>query len=461
MVLGMRPGRVHQISAVVTDRAGNVTETPRLAMEMPPLPADLAQPELISRSPDLMEPGVTMFNIFALDAEAMGVEGFGGVLYIVDDQGEVIWYYRTGLDLGDARRLSNGNLIFGAAFDGVVVEIDMLGNTVQQWYATGTTKEPPEGSIPVAVDSLHHEVSELPSGNLLALSSELRVMEDYPTSDSDADAPRATASVVGDVIVEFARDGTVVREWSLLDRLDPYRIGYGSLEDGYWTTRYESSEDAPIRDWSHSNALIFDPSDESYIVSVRHQDTVIKVDRDTGELVWMLGAPDNWGEPWSSSRLHPVGELQWQNHEHGPSLTGDGTIVMFDNGNFRAAAYQEQLPLAERYSRAVEFSVDRDSMQVEQVWSYGGPGSEHFYSSYISDVDWLPATGNLLITDGGRATDADGANAENVEGTNYWARIVEVTHTQPAEKVFELHVKEGGDGRWHMYRAQRLPSLYP
>jgi len=76
-------------------------------------------------------------------------------------------------------------------------------------------------------------------------------------------------------------------------------------------------------------------------------------------------------------------------------------------------------------------------------------------------VDWLQGTGNRLITDGGRATDADGANAENMEGTNYWARIVEVTDTQPAEKVFELHVKDGGAGRWHVYRAQRLPSLYP
>ena len=70
-------------------------------------------------------------------------------------------------------------------------------------------------------------------------------------------------------------------------------------------------------------------------------------------------------------------------------------------------------------------------------------------------------TGNILITDGARETDAQGMNAERVEGTEYWARVVEVTHTQPAEKVFELHLQDGGQGRWHIYRAQRLPSLYP
>lgn len=367
--------------------------------------------------------------------------------------------------MGDARRLRNGNLIFQAAFDGLVVEIDMLGNVVQQWHAVGTTKEVPEGSVPVDVDSLHHEIFEMPSGNLLALGSELRIFENYPTSDSDPEAARGRASVIGDTIVEFSRDGTVVREWKLLDLLDPYRIGYGSLAGGYWTSRYEDLiedvEQAPIRDWSHSNAVVYDPSDDSYIVSVRHQDAVIKVSRETGELVWILGPPHHWQEPWASRRLQPVGDLEWQYHEHGPVLTGEGTIVLYDNGNQRAGAYQDAMPLTERYSRAVEFSVDAESMEVEQVWSYGGPGDEHFYSNYVSDADWLPVTGNILVTDGARETDSQGLNAERAEGTEYWARVVEVTHTQPAEKVFELHLKDGGPGHWHIYRAQRLQSLYP
>ena len=66
----------------------------------------------------------------------------------------------------------------------------------------------------------------------------------------------------------------------------------------------------------------------------------------------------------------------------------------------------------------------------------------------------------MLITDGARRTNDDGVNS-NGEGTSYWARIVEVTHTNPAEVVFEMHLKEGGSGGWHIYRGERLPSLYP
>ncbi len=465
MVLGMRPGRVHHITAVATDSDGRVTHSRPLAMEMPPLPADLARPVATVRKPELMEPGVTLFNAFSMDAEGETLDGFGGVLYIVDDRGEVVWYFRTDLDVGDARRLSNGNLLFGAADNGLVVEIDMLGNIVQQWHAVGTTKNVPEGSTPVNVDTLHHEVSEMPSGNLLALASERRVLEDYPTSDTDPDAERGRASVIGDVIVEFSRDGTVVREWKLLDLLDPYRIGHGSLGGGYWVPRYEDQIDdidaEPVRDWSHSNAVIYDPSDDSYIVSVRHQDAVIKVSRETGELVWILGTPAHWGERWASKLLQPVGELEWQYHQHGPTLTGENTFVLFDNGTHRAPAYADPMPAAESYSRAVEFSVDTGAMEVEQVWRYGGPGEEQFYSSYISDADPLPETGNILITDGARETDEEGLPAARSEEPEFWARVVEVTHTRPAEKVFEVVLRADLPGRWHIYRAQHLASLYP
>jgi arylsulfate sulfotransferase len=413
-----------------------------------------------------MEPGVTLFNAFNLDDNGRGNDEFGGVLYMVDHSGDVVWFFRSSRDIGDARRLSNGNLMIESNFSGGVFEIDMLGNIVQYWDPTGVDLgEPPEDATPVATDSLHHDVYEMAPGQFLSLSSEMRMVDKFPTSEEDPDAEQGAAAVIGDIIVEFERDGTIVREYRLLDILDPNRIGYNSLGGGFWKDHYEplieDIEATPIRDWSHANAIIYDESDDSYIVSVRHQDVVIKVSRETGELLWMLGPPEHWEEPWSNKRLQPVGDLQWQYHEHGPVLTGAGTILMFDNGTNRAGAFQDKTPLEELNSRVVEFAVDAEAMEVRQVWTWGGPDDELFYSSFVSDADWLPVTGNVLVTDGARETDDNGVNAERGEGTNYWARIVEVTHTEPAEKVFELNVKEGGNGNWHVYRAERLPSLYP
>ncbi len=63
----------------------------------------------------------------------------------------------------------------------------------------------------------------MPSGTLMTVSSELRTYDDYPTSSIDPEAPTESATVVGDVLVEFNRDGAVLREVRLLDVLDPFR----------------------------------------------------------------------------------------------------------------------------------------------------------------------------------------------------------------------------------------------
>ena len=116
--------------------------------------------------------------------------------------------------------------------------------------------------------------------------------------------------------------------------------------------------------------------------------------------------------------------------------------------------------MAERYSRVVEYAVNEETMEVSEAWVYGGPGEDAFHSRYLSDADWLPVTGNVLITDGARETDAEGISVGPNEARR-WARIVEVTHTEPAEKVFELLLEEDPGFGVHLYRAQRLPSLYP
>jgi hypothetical protein len=105
------------------------------------------------------------------------------------------------------------------------------------------------------------------------------------------------------------------------------------------------------------------------------------------------------------------------------------------------------------YSRAVEYAVDRARMTVSQVWSYGWPDDEIFFSNALGDANWMRNTGNVLMTDGSRTDSTNGL----------FARIVEVTHTKPAEKVFELIIKDKPQSNtgWRVYRSERLPSLYP
>ena len=133
---------------------------------------------------------------------------------------------------------------------------------------------------------------------------------------------------------------------------------------------------------------------------------------------------------------------------------------MFDNGNFRASPYEEPMTPAESFSRAVEYRIDEENMQVTEVWSSGDDGDERFFANFQGDADWMPQTGNVLIAYGGLVSDADGIPVGGQAGHS-WARIVEVTHDTPAEKVFEFFIDDERPDGWSVYRAERLPSLYP
>lgn len=459
VVLGLRPGTKHAIRVSVTDEQGNASTAGPLEVTTDPLPEEFPPREVKISRPEAMEPGVTLFSVYRWPRGNTGPDRDYGLLVAVDENGEVVWSYRADHQIGNARRLRNGRILYVYGRSGGLAEIDMLGNTVRQWHTTGTPKTVPKGSIPVDTDTFHHEVYELPSGHFLALSTEVRAYDNYPTSETDPRAPKASARLVGDVVVEFSGDGTVVRKWKLLDLLDPYRIGYGSLSTGFWKDTYAGVVEGSVQDWAHANAIVYDARDNAALISLRHQDAVIKLDLAMGRVKWILGAHDGWQAPWRTLLLTPRGALTWQSHQHAPMLTPSGTILLFDNGNYRAHPFAEKLKASDSYSRAVEYAVDERTRTVAQVWTYGGPSDERFYSSFIGGADWLPRTGNVLVTEGGRISNSSGDPSDD-ETEHHWARLVEVTHTAPPRKVFDLVIDDKPPRGWAVYRAVRLPSLY-
>src|SRR5690606_736792 len=105
------------------------------------------------------------------------------------------------------------------------------------------------------------------------LTTEAREIEDFPTSEDDPAAPTATERVVGSVIVEFTPEGEIVKSISMLDLLDPTRIGRDSLSTSWANSHVPRGETA--RDWDHANAVIYDQPSDAYYVSLRNQDAVV------------------------------------------------------------------------------------------------------------------------------------------------------------------------------------------
>ena len=135
---------------------------------------------------------------------------------------------------------------------------------------------------------------------------------------------------VRDVIAEVDANGTVVDEWRLMDILDPYRdnvlkvLDQGAVclnIDASLAGKTLSSEELAKadasdrfgdivgtgagRNWAHVNSVDYDPSDDSIIISSRHQSAMIKIGRDK-KVKWILGSPEGWKEAWADKVLTPV-----------------------------------------------------------------------------------------------------------------------------------------------------------
>jgi len=441
-VLGLRPDRLHHIDVQVVDQQGRTTHAgAQLSFTTPPLPAYFPPLALGIDQPANMEAGVTLLVLSSATP--------GCLPAMVDAQGQVVWYFDCSRSpIGTEQTLvypqPDGNLMLIVG-ENLLIEIDVLGNVLQSFSANRVLPALP-GTVPVDVDSFHHDFVALPPGldaDYAVLCSELRQLPNYPANVVNPSITDSMANVVGDVVVEFRRDGTVVRRFPLMDLIDPYRVSYDSLGN-FWDSHYGMT----TRDWSHANALVYDAPHDSWLVSLRHQDAVLKIAR-SGALDWILGDPARWNAPWNSHLLTLAGGQQWQYHQHGIQLLPDGTLHLFDNGVGRAVPPVPQLAVAGRYSRALQYQLDPVARSAQQIWSYGEPppAAESFYSFFVSSAYRMPQTGNVLVCDGGRTV-----------GGVLTPRVFEVTGGAAPERVFELTI---GDAvaSWFCYRAYRLPAL--
>jgi hypothetical protein len=268
---------------------------------------------------------------------------------------------------------------------------------------------------------------------------------------------------VGDIVMQVHPDGSKVNEWRILDLLDPYRITYGSRAN-YWGVRGY----AGTMDWCHANGTCYDPRDDSILVSLRTQDCIIKFDRKSGTLRWILGAHGNWRAPWSEKLLQPDASVAWQFHQHDCSITSSGTILCFDNGNHRAQPFNPPTRAARSFSRVVEFAVDEANRSVTQLWSYGDRAGEQIYAGFQGGAMRLPKTGNTFVTyggicsiDGKPASGPDRFEPGEAEARDRMAIRAQLLEITPAREVV-LDLRIGGEPgdplAMSAFRSEHVPA---
>ncbi len=399
-VYGLYAGTNNTVVLSFTDEDGADRGSKSFEIETGALLADL--PEITIDVPEKreIERDLTLVSYFGHNGEELPQRVFA-----FDQFGDIRWYLNyqfhpmlSGLfyDVG-VEQLANGNLYFGDGSQDKIFEVNPFGLIEQSWDLPGYGH--------------HHAVLEKPNGNFLVTVNKwgLQTIEDH--------------------IIEVDRQSKlIINEWDLRESLDPDR-----------QTMVNNRSD-----WIHVNAVAFDESDNTIIISGRTQG-VVKL-TENNEVVWILGNHSGWdqsgnGTDLKSKLLTPVDaagqpindpdvlagtkkhpDFEWSWYQHANKILPNGNHLMFDNGAGRNYSNNEL------YSRAVEYEIDEENMQVRQIWAYGKARGLETFSGIVSDADYLPNLNRVVFSPGAM-----------VQDMRAFGKVVEVDY-ETQEVLFEATI---------------------
>lgn len=451
-LLGLRAGTTYDVLLAVADGgpAASVGE-----LTTGELPADLPPVDVRVAASDRVAPGLTLFNqVYQAPPGGDGLADVG-FLTAIDETGAVVWYHREQLNIQDAIRLDDGNLLVVSDETGVR-EFTPTGEVVAEWRGTSPGTDAaevgeglgPDEVIRVDIDSMHHDAQATAEGDILTLRRlEQDIAFDEPLCSDDEDFD-GTEEIVGDAIVVFdPATGEVLQEHSLFDMLDP-RDDVDPSEADYCVSYLDRHyPDGAPRDWTHANAVTLSPDGDTWLVSLRHVDLIIGVravdepSGPVGSLRWAFGPGGDF----------ELTEGRWSWHQHAPEWQDDDTILVYDNGNGRDDA-------PEPYSRAVEYDIDEEAMTATQTWEHVMPN--RLYASFLGDADSLEGPGGetVLITHGGQSS---ACAAPNDEENAIWGQLVEVDRAT-GEIILDVTTQDLEECvGWAIYRAERIDQIHP
>ena len=352
---------------------------------------------------------------------------FNPQIGIVDTKGDYRWYLFTnpiysldslyyGGDMMSFRQNKDGAFTWG--YGQRYVKYDLMGREI--WNRR----------LPISYNDFSHSLDPAQNGHFF-----LRV-----ASSNVKLANGQNVRTVRDVIAEVDHDGYVVDEFRLFDILDPYRSDViKALDQGAVCLNIDASKAGKTlseedirklnesdhygdiagtgigRNWAHVNSVDYDPTDDSIIISSRHQSAIIKIGRDK-KVKWILGAPRGWKGEFAGKVLKPVdhqgkpiactdatceGGFDWTWTQHtafridAKSKPGVVYLTAFDNGDARG---MEQPALPEmKYSRAVVYKVDEKAGTVEQVWTFGEERGHDWFSPVTSLTEYHADKNSIFV----------------------------------------------------------------
>src|SRR5216683_6510884 len=292
--------------------------------------------------PARASPGLTLFSPIEAD----------GIVYLIDLAGEVVHTWKMPYPPGLYGYLTDKGTLF---YNGKIPNDTFLGKAP---FKGGAALEADwNGKVlwEVRHPNHHHDGRLLKNGNVLLLCATELSNDAARKVQGGRPGTEEKGKIWAGYLVEMTKDGRTVWERRSWEHLDP-------AKDVITAVQENRSE------WTHGNAVIELP-DGNLLVSFRDISTIIKIHRQSGEVVWKLGAPPLSGQ-------------------HAPTPLANGNILIFDNGPHRL---DHSFP----FSRVIEVNPATN----EIVWKFQEANLPNFYSPRISNAQRLP-NGNTLINEG-------------------------------------------------------------
>jgi arylsulfate sulfotransferase len=294
----------------------------------------------------------------------------------------------------------------------------------------------------VTIIGQHHDVAILPNGHFVVLVNRTKTLPDATTP-------------TGDVLIDIGDMDNVggnnpnhlpqpVWAWDEFNHLDTNRRPY------------------LYPDWTHTNAVFYSKDDGNLIISIRHQNWLVKIDYNNGagagDILWKLGAklPSDTGENVADFTLMNADgspdntATDWFFAQHDPSFvssntTGKFSLVLFDNGTDRGAAVVAggTCGVAGQpacFSTVPLFNIDETAKTATFVIH---PNAED-YSFFGGNAEVLK-NGNVEYNE---------CNNGSLLGSN--GTIIETTQDSSPQTVWKMVITGQNS-----YRGMRMGSLYP
>lgn len=397
-IIGLRENTKNRVDLEMLNSNNEVIKSKNFILKTKKLDKKFPIIETFEHSKQYSSEDFVLLDIFS----AVKTKDTSNFISIVDRQGKIRWaFYNSSYP----KILKNRNLMVSLPskkrlkYDGFM-EIDLLGKI----YKIYEIKY-----------NIHHDYVELPNENILSL----------------ADNSKKDPNYIQDGLIEINRkNGKIEKYIDFKEILDKDR--HGMLE---WTPE----------NWLHANSLLYIEKDNSILISSRHQSAIIKFSLDTAKIDYIISNPLFWNEKFKSKLFIPDKNLEWTYGNHNASFLKNGNIIVFDNGDYRSLVDIDKTESKDNYSRAVEYKIDLDKMEIEQIWEYGKERGSELYSNYLGSVTELK-NGNRLINFGGLVKDqnsnaVDGREYPTIPITYQTSYVVEI-NPQNNEIEWELRFKD-------------------